>query len=169
MVLGVGCPGGFGCFGALGKVYLAAEDGIVFDRKPQRAHIPFDRTTGPQLDTTAGNDIAMDLALNQNVPGREVRGNVCAWADGESALGQSYGSFDTPVDDQVFRAFNFPTNDDGLADPSRTIFGCHESIPFQNYFDFDLRRKMARIVLETLAIRYPAAQKACCPGAWLVA
>ena len=75
----------------------------------------------------------MNLALNQNIPSREIRSNVRTCADRESALCQSHGSFDTAVDDQVFPALYFPANHDGLTYPSRTIFGCHGSFPFQNY------------------------------------
>jgi hypothetical protein len=168
-MLGLNCRGGFRCFGTLGKVDFAAEDRIVFNRKPQRTHIAFNGATRPQFDAAAGYDVSVDLPLNQYVPSRKVRGNVCAWADGEPALGQSYGSFDTPIDDQVFRAFDFPTNDDGLAYPSRTIFGCHGSIPFQNYLISPSPKRMASIALETSAVPISRSSKTMPPGNHLVA
>jgi hypothetical protein len=132
-MLGSYCRGGVWRLGALRKVDFAPKDGVVFHRESQRANIAFDRAAGPQFYAAAGDNISVNLALNQNIPSREIRSNVCSWADGEPALRQSHGSFDTPVDDQVFSALYFPANHDGLAYPSRTIFGCHGSIPFQNY------------------------------------
>jgi hypothetical protein len=105
-MLRVGCGDGFGRLGALSKVDFAAKDGIVFHREPERAHIAFHHATGTQLKSATSHNIALDLALNQNIPCREIRGNVRTWADRESAFRQSYGSFDTPVDDQVFPALS---------------------------------------------------------------
>jgi hypothetical protein len=162
-MLGGGCRGGFGDLGALRKIYFSAEDGIVFHRESQRANIAFDGATGTQFDAASSHNVSVNLALNQNVPCCEIRSNVRTWADGESALCQSYGSFDTPVDDQVFSALYFPANHDGLAYPSRTIFGCHGSIPFQNYLNFDPRHKDGVHCLGTIGdsgIRQPEANAA---------
>jgi hypothetical protein len=119
--------------GSLGEVDLAAENSVVFDGETESAHIPFNDAASPELDATACDDIALHLPLNENVPGCEVSGYVCARPDREPAFGQGHGSLNTTVNNQIFSALNFATNDNGFANPSRTIFGCHGSISFQNH------------------------------------
>jgi hypothetical protein len=115
--------------GALRQINLTAKDSIVFDRQPKSTNVPFNNASSAEFDTAAGYDVALHVSLNEYIASREIGSNVCVRANGEAALGESYGSLDAPVYDQIFSTLYFATNDDGFANPSRTIIGCHGLIP----------------------------------------
>lgn len=134
-VAGGGCS--LGHFGALAQIDFAAKDGIIFNREPGGAYIALDQATGAQFNAARGNNVAVNFSLDQNIARDEVSGDVRAGADGQTTLSQGYGSFDTPVDDQVFPALYFTANHDGFANSSRTIFGCHSVYSLPALFVFD--------------------------------
>jgi hypothetical protein len=124
-------------FSALREVHLTAKDCVVLNRETQCVNVAFHHASSAELDPSTSHDVAVDFALDEHVTRPEVSGNACTRANRQAALGEGYGSFDTPVDHQIFPALHFSTNDDGLANSSRTIFGCHESIPSRGaIFDF---------------------------------
>jgi hypothetical protein len=118
--------------GSLRQINLAAENSIVFNGKAKRPDIALNYASSPQFDTAAGHDVALYLALDQNIASSQIRGDVCVRPYRQAALGQRHRSFDSSVDDQVLSALYFPTNYNGFTNPSRTIFGCHGSNSFQN-------------------------------------
>ena len=79
-----------GSFGdGLGEVYLAAENGIIFDSQAEGANIAFNRAAGAQFHASAGCHIALHLAENEHILGGQIGFNVCAGTDGQPAVNQA--------------------------------------------------------------------------------
>src|SRR6185437_6535171 len=122
----LGNAGGFtGGTGTLSEVHFAAEDCVVFNGEAEGADVALDRAAGTQLDAAGGHHIALHAALDKDVLGCEIGGDIGAGADGEAVFREADGAFHAAIDNEVFTALHFTVDDDGFADARGGVFHWH--------------------------------------------